>query len=74
MNTLEAYEALDAAGFSKKQAKAVVQVISDVDDRSSTKSDINNAVKLLLSQITNRILAATITIIGVMIALKFWVT
>jgi len=71
-DTLQAAQDLIDAGFSEKQAKAAVRVISDAQARLVTKEDLNIAIQGLLikqSVVVATMLGLTVAVLGFLIRL-----
>ena len=68
LNTHDAIKRRVKAGQDEKSAEAIVELITDVHEQVSTKSDL----ALLEQRITVKLYTVGIAIIGVLAALKYW--
>jgi hypothetical protein len=68
IDTLKAAEIMEAAGFTEKQAKAVIEAFAPAADELVTKSYLKQELVNLEQRLTTRIYAAQVASILALIA------
>jgi hypothetical protein len=63
-DTLDASRRLREAGFSELQANTAVQVITDAQNRLTTKEDLVILKQELIIKLGGTVIACTVTILG----------
>ena len=73
LDTLQAKELFTAAGFAEDEAKALVSVMSQIDDDLARKEDVllvSARIDKVEARITNRIYAIGLTIAALVVGMN----
>lgn len=73
LDTLHAMERFTEAGFEAEQAKALVNVMSQVDDDLARREDVQLVraeINLVETRITNRIYAIGLAVAGLVVGMN----